>query len=75
MGDVKAPPHSEIKRPEEVVRIAMEDNLKFGLLTAFIKVGQVSNRDLVNSVLHLVNIISVFYLCFHSICLNIHLFG
>ncbi|XP_022193800.1 neurobeachin [Nilaparvata lugens] len=53
MSEIKAPPHGELKRPEEVVRIAMEDNLKFGLLTAFIKVGQVSNRDLVNSVLHL----------------------
>lgn len=51
---VRAPPY-EIQRPEEVVRMTMTDNLKFGLLIGLIEVGQVSNREVVNTVLHLVS--------------------
>lgn len=53
MGDLKAPPFSDIKRPEEVVRMAMNDSLKFAVLIGLIEVGQVSNREVVNTVLHL----------------------
>ena len=52
---VRAPPYAEIQRPEEVVRMSMTDNLKFGLLIGLIEVGQVSNREVVNTVLHLVS--------------------
>lgn len=52
---VRAPPPYEIQRPEEVVRMTMTDNLKFGLLIGLIEVGQVSNREVVNTVLHLVS--------------------
>lgn len=52
---VRAPPCTEIQRPEEVVRMTMTDNLKFGLLIGLIEVGQVSNREVVNTVLHLVS--------------------
>ena len=55
MGDLKAPPFSDIKRPEEVVRMAMNDSLKFAVLIGLIEVGQVSNREVVNTVLHLVS--------------------
>lgn len=44
-----------VQRPDEVVRMAMTDNLKFGLLIGLIEVGQVSNREVVNTVLHLVS--------------------
>lgn len=47
--------YAEIQRPEEVVRMTMTDNLKFGLLIGLIEVGQVSNREVVNTVLHLVS--------------------
>ncbi|XP_031781588.1 neurobeachin isoform X6 [Nasonia vitripennis] len=53
MADIKAPPFSDIKRPEEVVAMAMNDSLKFAVLIGLIEVGQVSNREVVNTVLHL----------------------
>lgn len=55
MADMKAPPFSDIKRPEEVVAMAMNDSLKFAVLIGLIEVGQVSNREVVNTVLHLVS--------------------
>lgn len=55
MTDVQTPPLGEIKRPEEVVGMAMNDSLKFALLIGLIEVGQVSNREVVNTVLHLVS--------------------
>ncbi|XP_021916522.1 neurobeachin-like [Zootermopsis nevadensis] len=57
MTDLQNPPISEIKRPEEVVRMAMNDSLKFAVLIGLIEVGQVSNREVVNTVLHLVEIV------------------
>ncbi|GLV35236.1 rugose [Carabus blaptoides fortunei] len=53
MADLKNPPFSDIKRPEEVVRMSMNDNLKFAVLIGLIEVGQVSNREVVNTILHL----------------------
>ncbi|GLH11178.1 SFRICE_024635 [Gryllus bimaculatus] len=53
MADLQSPPFSDIKRPEEVVRMAMNDSLKFAVLIGLIEVGQVSNREVVNTVLHL----------------------
>ncbi|KAH0948514.1 hypothetical protein HN011_007164 [Eciton burchellii] len=54
MADLKSPPFSDIKRPEEVVAMAMNDSLKFAVLIGLIEVGQVSNREVVNTVLHLI---------------------
>lgn len=56
---VRGPPYSEIQRPEEVVRMTMTDNLKFAVLIGLIEVGQVSNREVVNTVLHLVSWIPI----------------
>ncbi|XP_076767091.1 A kinase anchor protein rugose isoform X5 [Xylocopa sonorina] len=53
MADMKSPPFSDIKRPEEVVAMAMNDSLKFAVLIGLIEVGQVTNREVVNTVLHL----------------------
>lgn len=44
----------DIKRPEEVLRSALEDEVKFAVLIGLIEVGQVSNREVVDTVLHLV---------------------
>lgn len=55
MADITAPPLSDIKHPEEVVRMAMNDSLKFAVLIGLIEVGQVSNREVVNTVLQLVS--------------------
>ena len=46
---------SHIKTPEEVVTMATKDNLKFGVLIGLLKVGEVSNCEVVNTVLHLVS--------------------
>ncbi|CAH1123738.1 unnamed protein product [Ceutorhynchus assimilis] len=53
MADLTKPPLSDIKHPEEVVRMAMKDNLKFAVLIGLIEVGQVSNKEVVNTVLQL----------------------
>ena len=55
MADLTKPPLSDIKHPEEVVRMAMKDSLKFAVLIGLIEVGQVSNREVVNTVLQLVS--------------------
>lgn len=55
MADLTRPPYSEIKRPEEVVRMCnVTDNLKFAVLIGLIEVGQLNNQDVLQSVLHLV---------------------
>ncbi|XP_076273599.1 neurobeachin-like isoform X1 [Rhynchophorus ferrugineus] len=54
MADLTKPPLSDIKHPEEVVRMAMNDSLKFAVLIGLIEVGQVSNKEVVNTVLQLV---------------------
>ncbi|KPJ01363.1 hypothetical protein RR46_03135 [Papilio xuthus] len=56
MADLKSPPFSEITRPEEVVRMTTNDSLKFAVLIGLIEVGQVTNREVVNTVLHLLSI-------------------
>ncbi|RZC37131.1 hypothetical protein BDFB_005244 [Asbolus verrucosus] len=57
MADLTKPPLSDIKHPEEVVRMAMNDSLKFAVLIGLIEVGQVSNREVVNTVLQLVRVL------------------
>lgn len=54
---------SHIKKPEEVVSMTTKDNLKFGVLIGLLKVGEVSNREVVNTVLHLVSISLHFFIC------------
>lgn len=55
MADLTRPPYSEIKRPEEVVRMSnVTDNLKFAVLIGLIEVGQLNNQEVLQSVLHLV---------------------
>lgn len=55
MADLMRPPFSDIKRPDEIVRMTTTDNLKFAVLIGLIEVGQVTNREVVNTVLHLVS--------------------
>lgn len=52
---------NNIKRPEEVIKLQMTDNLKFSILDGMINVGQVSNREVNNTVLHLVSFFFFFY--------------
>ena len=45
-----------VKTVEEILKSDGNDELKFGLLASLIKVGQVSTKDVVNTVLHLVSL-------------------
>ncbi|KAL4097724.1 hypothetical protein QTP88_022448 [Uroleucon formosanum] len=54
MEDPKDPTaFGDIKRPDQVVTMAATDNLKFGVLIGLVEVGQVTNKEVVNTVLHL----------------------
>ncbi|XP_076332480.1 neurobeachin-like isoform X2 [Tachypleus tridentatus] len=44
---------NEAKRPEDVIKMPLKDNLKFAMLIGLVEVGQVSNKEIVNVVLHL----------------------
>ncbi|XP_018398614.1 PREDICTED: neurobeachin-like [Cyphomyrmex costatus] len=57
MADLKSPPFSDIKRPEEVVAMTMNDSLKFAVLIGLLEVEQMSNREILDTVQHLVRII------------------
>lgn len=48
---------NEIKSVQDVLRSEGNDELKFGLLIGLIKVSQVSNKDVVDTVLYLVRFI------------------
>ena len=45
----------EIKTVQDVLKSEGNDELKFGLLISLIKVNQVSNKDVVDTLLHLVS--------------------
>ncbi|CAL4084127.1 unnamed protein product, partial [Meganyctiphanes norvegica] len=53
MAEPTEPPIKDVKRPEDVVKVSMADNLKFAVLIGLIEVGQVSNKEVVNTVLQL----------------------
>ncbi|KYM99921.1 hypothetical protein ALC62_09542 [Cyphomyrmex costatus] len=55
MADLKSPPFSDIKRPEEVVAMTMNDSLKFAVLIGLLEVEQMSNREILDTVQHLVS--------------------
>lgn len=63
---------SDIKRPEEVVTSTMKDNMKFGVLIGLVKVGQVTNKEVVNAVLHLVS--NLFFINFKQSLASVVLF-
>lgn len=50
------PPIQDVKRPGDVIKTAMADNLKFAVLIGLIEVGQVSNKEVVNTILQLVSL-------------------
>ncbi|KAL3880049.1 hypothetical protein ACJMK2_032321, partial [Sinanodonta woodiana] len=53
MSDASDKTESKPKTVEEILKSESNDELKFGLLTGLINVKQVSNKDVVNTVLHL----------------------
>lgn len=55
MADPGDPPIKDVKRPEDVIKTAMADNLKFAVVIGLIEVEQVSNKEVVNTVLQLVS--------------------
>lgn len=61
---------SEVKTVEEILKSEGNDELKFGLLIGLIKVNQTTNKDVVNTVLHLVS--EQIYLFYLQISLKYH---
>ncbi|KAK7469905.1 hypothetical protein BaRGS_00036068 [Batillaria attramentaria] len=53
MADVADDSGNEIKTVQDILQSKDNDELKFGLLISLIKVGQVSNKDVVDTLLHL----------------------
>lgn len=47
---------AEVKSVEDVLKSSEKDEVKFGLLVGLIEGGQVSNKDVVDTVLHLVSV-------------------
>ena len=45
----------KVESTDDILKETGNDELKFGLLIGLIKVGQVSNKDVVDTVLHLVS--------------------
>ena len=56
MPDQSDPPIKDVKKPGDVLKTTMADNLKFAVVIGLIEVGQVSNKEVVNTVLQLVSI-------------------
>lgn len=52
---VDATAFGDVNRPDQVVAMATADSLKFGVLIGLVEVGQVTNKEVVNTVLHLVS--------------------
>lgn len=45
----------DVKDVKEVLKMSGNDELKFGVLIGLVKIGQVSNKDVVETVLNLVS--------------------
>lgn len=56
MAETVTPIVTDVKTPEDIMKVAMADNLKFAVLIGLIEVGQVSNKEVVNTVLQLVSL-------------------
>ena len=55
MADAQESAGSDVKSAQDVLKMSGNDELKFGVLIGLIKVGQVSNKDVVDTVLNLVS--------------------
>ena len=56
MADVSQNEGSDVKSAQDVLKMTGKDEVKFGVLIGLIKVDQVSNKDVVDTVLNLVSI-------------------
>ena len=55
MAEAQESGGSDVKSAQDVLKMSGNDELKFGVLIGLIKVGQVSNKDVVDTVLNLVS--------------------
>ena len=55
MAEAQESEGSDVKSAQDVLKMSGNDELKFGVLIGLIKVGQVSNKDVVDTVLNLVS--------------------
>jgi hypothetical protein len=59
MSEGKEEASHDVKTVEDVLNLPSNSQLKFGLLIGLIEVGQVADKDVVDTVLNLVSLISV----------------
>lgn len=61
---------NEIKTVQDVLKSEGNDELKFGLLIGLIKLKQVSNKDVVDTLLHLVSVSPTDVVCIYILCIK-----
>ena len=61
MADATEEKGSDVKSAQDVLKMTGNDELKFGVLIGLIKVGQVSNKDVVETVLNLASLNCITY--------------
>ena len=54
-GELKTETGISVTSPDTILSTTMNSNLKFGLLIGLVEVQQVSNKEVVNTVQHLVS--------------------
>ena len=60
MADTTEEKESQVNSAQDVLKMTGNDELKFGVLIGLIKVGQVSNKDVVDTVLNLVSLLYIY---------------
>ena len=55
MADSQDSTGNDVKTAQDILKMSGNAELKFGVLIGLIKVGQVSNKDVVDTVLNLVS--------------------
>ena len=61
MADSQDSTGNDVKTAQDILKMSGNAELKFGVLIGLIKVGQVSNKDVVDTVLNLVSSLNLNY--------------
>ncbi len=74
MAEQQEAESADVKSAQDVLKMSGNDELKFGVLIGLIKVGQVSNKDVVDTVLNLVStrwiIVLLLYIAVTIMCVQ-----
>lgn len=67
MADSKDSTGNDVHTTQDILKMSGNAELKFGVLIGLIQVGQVSNKDVVDTVL---NLVSRYFWCY--VCIKLH---